>query len=166
MSSTCPSLSPQYYIMATRVTWSQTHAIGPNPPLSLRYNPLSAFGSNRRGAEIVDQFLSFSARWATPLISQNRPPPESPTPATCIVVLPNNYESLKITSLVTLLPSTVAGEAQNFPGMAPQALPQTTMTLTCPTMTSSLQTLTQTKNYQQSRSLQIRCYGSIRLTSF
>ena len=79
--------------MATRVMWSQTRAIGPNPPLFLRYNPLSVFRSNQQGAEIIDQFLSFSACWAMPSISQNHPPPESPTPAACIVILPDNYES-------------------------------------------------------------------------
>ena len=71
---------------------SQTHTISPNPPLFLRYNPLSAFRSNQRGAEIVDQFLSFSAHQATPSISQNCLPPESPTPAACIVILPDNYK--------------------------------------------------------------------------
>ena len=84
-------LPPSFYIMATRVTWSQTHIIGPNPPLSPWYNPLSAFGSNQQGAEIVDQFLSFSAHQATPSISQNHLPQESLTPAVCIVILPDNY---------------------------------------------------------------------------
>ena len=81
--------------MATRVTWSQTCTIGPNPPLFLGYNPLSAFGSNQWGTEVVNQFLSFLALWAMHSISKNCLPPESPTPATCIIILPNNYKSPK-----------------------------------------------------------------------
>ena len=53
------------------------------------------FGSNRQGAEIINQFLSFSAHQAMPLISQNCLPLESPTPAAHIIVLPDNYNSLK-----------------------------------------------------------------------
>ena len=111
--------------MATRVTRSQTHAIGPNPPLSLRYNPFSAFGSNQRGAEIVDQFLSFSARRATPLISQNRLPPESPTPAAHIVVLPDNYKSPESKDHLFSRPAAFDGGrgGPRFPGDSPPGPP-------------------------------------------
>ena len=111
--------------MATRVTRSQTHAIGPNPPLSPRYNPLSAFGSNRRGAEIVDQFLSFSACRATPSISQNHPPPESSTPAARIVVLPDNYESPESEDHLFGHPAAFDsdGGGPRFPGDGPPGPP-------------------------------------------
>ena len=144
--------------MATRFTRSQTRTIGPNPALSLRYNPLSTFGSNRQGAEIVNQFLSFSAHRATPSISQNRLPPESPTPATHIIILLDNYKSPESKDHPFGRPTAFngGGGGPRFPGNGPPGLPWMTTTPTSLTMTSSPQTLTQTKNYQQSRSPRIR----------
>ena len=79
--------------MATRTTRTQTHAIGTAPSVapstSPRYNPLNAFGSNRRGPELIGQFQSFSARHTTPSASQPPLPQESPTLGTHIVVIPD-----------------------------------------------------------------------------
>ena len=83
------------------------------------------FGSNQQGAEIVDQFLSFSACWATPSISQNRPPLESPTPAVCIIVLPDNYESPESEDHLFGRPTAFnSGRGgQRFPGDGPPGPP-------------------------------------------
>ena len=104
---------------------SQTCAIGPNPPSSLRYNPLSAFKSNWWGAEIVNQFLSFSAHWAMPSISQHHPPLEFPTPAACIVVLPDNYKSSESEDHLFSHPTAFddSGEGQRFPRDGPPGPP-------------------------------------------
>jgi hypothetical protein len=79
--------------MATRTTRSQTRAIGANPLPSPQYNPLSVFGSNQRGPELVDQFWSFSTRRTTPSASQLRPLPDSPTPGVHNIALPDNESS-------------------------------------------------------------------------
>jgi hypothetical protein len=79
--------------MATRTTRSQTCAIGANPPPSPRYNPLSVFGSNQRGPELIDQFQSFSTHRTTPSTSQPHPLPDSPTPGVHNITLPDNESS-------------------------------------------------------------------------
>ena len=66
--------------MATHITRSQAHTLQGQPPLSSRYNPLGIFGSNQQEAEIIDQFLSFSTRHATPQAFQDHQTPESETP--------------------------------------------------------------------------------------
>jgi hypothetical protein len=79
--------------MATRTTRSQTCAIGANPPPSPRYNPLSVFGSNQRGPELVNQSRSFSARRTTPSASQPCPLPDFPTPGAHNIALPDSESS-------------------------------------------------------------------------
>ena len=60
-----------------------------------------------------------------PSISQNRPPPESPTPATRIVILPDNYESPKSEDHLFGRPAAFdgGGGGLRFPGDRPPSPP-------------------------------------------